>query len=160
MYVTKVLNQQKTSDFANSDTLKTKEQINFLTSKKNDKLVYQHYALRIPVYLTVEYKINIITNYQLQMNEIIQPFMARTAQSYFTITRDDHVYECFMDPNFSQESIADLGEEERKFKTTITVKTLGYVINEGDNNEDREIEINENQIEIYVPRKFPSLKVQ
>jgi hypothetical protein len=153
VYVTKVLNQEKTSDFANSDALKTKGQLNFLTSKKNDKLVYQHYALRIPVYLTVEYKINIITNYQLQMNEIVQPFMARTAQSYFTITKDDHVFECFMDPNFSQESIADLNEEERKYKTTITVKTLGYVINEGNNNEDREIEINENQVEIKIPRE-------
>jgi len=153
VYVTKVLNQEKTSDFANSDSLKTREQINFLTSKKNDKLVYQHFALRIPVYLTVEYKINIITNYQMQMNDIIQPFMARTAQSYFTITKDDHLFECFMDPEFNQETISDLGDNERKYKTTITVKTLGYIIGEGDNKEEREIEIAENQVEIKLPRE-------
>jgi len=151
--ITKVLNQDKTSNFANADALKKSGQLNFSTSKKNKKLVYQHYSVRIPVYVTVEYKINILTNYQAQMNEIMQPFMAKTAQNYFVIKKDDHPYECFMDPAFQQETINDLSEEERKFKSTITVKVLGYLLGEGENREDRNVNIDENAVEIKIPRE-------
>ena len=74
-YITKVLNQDKTSNFANADTKRKTNQLNFVTSKKNKKIVYQHIELRMPVYVTIEYKINILTNYQAQMNELIQPFI-------------------------------------------------------------------------------------
>lgn len=152
-YITKVLNQDKTSNFANADSLRNNKQLNFVTSKKNEKIVYQHYAMRIPVYITVEYKINIMTNYLMQMNEIVQPFMARTAQSYFVIKKDGHKYEAFMEPEFSQESIVDLGEEERKYKNTITVKVLGYLVGEGENTLDRNINIDENAVEIKFPKE-------
>ena len=143
-YITKVLNQDKTSNFVNADTLRKNGQLNFLTSKKNKKIVYQHLEVRMPVYITVEYKINILTNYQAQMNEIIQPFIGLTAQNYFLIKKDNYHFECFMDPSFSQDSIAELGEEERKYKSTITVKVLGQIIGEGPNKEDRNVNINEN----------------
>jgi hypothetical protein len=150
---TKVLNQDKTSNFANADTLKTKGQINFITSKKNEKIVYKFVSIPIPVYITVEYKINIITNYQSQMNEIIQPFMSRVAQSYFVIKKDDHRYECFMDQNFQQDSIADLAENERKYKSSITVKVLGYLIGEGDNQEKPQTIEQENAVEVKFPKE-------
>ena len=73
VYVTKILNQDKTSGFANSDSFKTSGQVNFKTSKNNKKIVYQHVSVPIPIYVTVEYKIHITTNYQAQMNEIVQP---------------------------------------------------------------------------------------
>jgi hypothetical protein len=152
-YITKVLNQDKTSNFANADSLRKNNQPNFITSKKNNKIVYQHYAMRIPIYITVEYKINILTNYQMQMNEIIQPFMTRTAQNYFTIEKDGHEYEAFYNPEFNQEAVSDLGEEERKYKTTITVKVLGYLIGEGGNEEERNIDLHENAVEIKLPKE-------
>ena len=152
-YVTKVLNQDKTSNFANADTLKKEKQINFVTSKKNKKLVYQHMEVRIPVYVTVEYKINILTNYQSQMNEIIQPFIAKTAQNYFIISKDDYRFECFMDPSFNQDSISDLGEEERRYKSSITVKVLGQIIGEGSNTEDKIVKTSENAVELKIPRE-------
>jgi hypothetical protein len=152
-YITKVLNQDKTSNFANADSLRKSKQLNFVTSKKNKKLVYQHMEVRIPVYVTVEYKINILTNYQSQMNEIIQPFIAKTAQNYFIIKKDDYRFECFMDPSFSQEGIADLGEEERKYKSTITVKVLGQLIGEGPNAEGVGINTRENAVELKIPRE-------
>lgn len=151
-YITKILNQDKTSNFANADSLKINKQLNFVTSKKNEKLVYQHYAMRIPIYINVEYKISIMTNYLMQMNEIVQPFMARTAQSYFVIAKDGHKYESFMEPEFSQDTL-ELGEEERKYKTTITVKVLGYLIGEGENEEQRNINIDENAVEIKFPKE-------
>jgi len=152
-YITKVLNQDKTSNFANADALRKSGQLNFITSKRNEKVVYQHYAMRIPIYINVEYKINILTNYQLQMNEILQPFMAHTAQNYFTISKDGHTYEGFYNPEFNQEVISDLGEEERKYKTVISLRVLGYLLSEGDNREDRNIDIFENAVEIKLPKE-------
>lgn len=152
-YVTNVLNQDKTSNFANADSLRTSGQINFITSKKNKKQVYQHISIPIPIYVTVEYKINIITNYQAQMNEAIQPFMARTAQSYFVISYESHRYECFMEQDFQQESITNLGEEERKYKSVVTVKVLGYLIGEGENQEKPQVLTTENAVEVKIPRE-------
>lgn len=151
-YITKLLNQDKTSNFANADTKRKSGQLNFITSKKNKKIVYQHIELRMPVYVTVEYKINILTNYQTQMNELIQPFIALTAQNYFVIKKDDYRFEAFMDQSFSQDSIAELGEEERKYKSTITVKVLGQIIGEGSNKEGRTAEIMENGF-LKTPRE-------
>lgn len=159
-YVTKILNQDKTSNFANNDTLKKTGQLNFVTSKKNKKQVYQHLEVRIPIYVTIEYKINILANYQAQMNELVQPFMAKTAQSYFVISKDGHKYECFMDPQFSQDSIAEMGEEERKYKSVITVKVLGYLNTVGDNKEDRNVNVTENAVEFKIPRENIVLDVE
>jgi hypothetical protein len=150
---TKILNQEKTSYFANADTKKTTGQINFKTSKNNKKIVYQSISTPIPVYITVEYKINILTNYHSQMNEAVQPFMSRNSQNYFIIIKDDHRYECFMNPDFSQESIANLAEEERKYKSVVTVKVLGYLIGEGENQEKPQIEVKENAVEVRIPRE-------
>lgn len=152
-YITKVLNQDKTSNFANADSLRKNKQLNFVTSKKNKKLVYQHMEVRIPVYVTVEYKINILTNYQSQMNDIIQPFIAKTAQNYFIIKKDDYRFECFMEPGFEQQSIGELGEEERKYKSTISVKVLGQLIGEGLNSEQPNVKTTENAVELKIPRE-------
>jgi len=152
-YITKVLNQDKTSNFANADTLKKTKQLNFVTSKKNKKVVYQHLEVRIPIYVSVEYKINIMTNYQGQMNEIMQPFMANTSQNYFVISKDEHRYECFIDPNFTQDAITDLEEEERKYKSSITVKVLGYLNTVGDNSVDPKIKVKENAVELKLPKE-------
>ena len=157
-YITKILNQDKTSNFANAETKRKNGQLNFITSKKNKKLVYQHIELRMPVYVTIEYKINILTNYQSQMNEIVQPFIALTAQNYFIIKKDDYRFEAFMDQGFNQDSIAELGEEERKYKSTITIKVLGQIIGEGSNKEGRTAEINENGF-IKLPRENVILDV-
>lgn len=147
------LRQDKTSNFANADALKKSGQINFITSKKNKKQVYEFQALSIPVYITVEYKINIITNYQAQMNEIVQPFMSKTGQNYFLIKKDGYNYECFMDQNFEQESIANLGEEERKYKTSIKIKVLGYLIGEGENQDKATILKGQNAVELKFPKE-------
>ena len=152
-FTTRILNQEKTSEFANADSQKKNGQLNFVTSKKNKKVVYEHLSIPVPIYVTVEYKIHILTNYQGQMNEAIQPFMARTAQNYFIITNDSHKYECFMDPDFSQETITDLAEEERKYESTITIKVLGYLIGEGVNQQKPQVLKKENAVELKIPRE-------
>jgi hypothetical protein len=87
------------------------------------------------------------------MNEAIQPFMSRTAQSYFVIEKEGYKYECFMDSNFQQDSIANLGEEERKYKSVITVKVLGYLIGEGNNQEKPQVIVQENAVDVVIPKE-------
>lgn len=151
--ISKLLNQEKTSNFAIADTKKSVNQINFITSKKNKKIVYQSISAPIPIYVTVEYKINILTNFLTQMNELVQPFMARTAQNYFIIHHDNYRYESFMDQTFTQENKSGLAEEERSFKTTINIKVLGYLIGEGNNQEKPQLIISENAVEVRIPRE-------
>lgn len=152
-YSTKVLNQDKTSNFANADTYRKTGQLNFKTSKKNKKQVFQHTEIRIPVYITIQYKINIMTNYQVQMNEIMQPFITKNAQNYFLIEKDGYRFECFMEPEFAQESVANLSEEERKYKASIGVKVLGYLIGGDVNEEGRKVNVTENAVEVKIPRE-------
>ena len=151
--IAKQLKQDVTSKFANADSLKTSGQINFITSKKNQKQVYEFYSAPVPIYITVDYKIHVLTNYQGQMNEVLQPFMTKTAQNYFIISKDDHRYECFIDQNFEQESIGSLSEEERKYKSTITIKVLGYLLGQGVNDENSSFDKLENAVEIKLPKE-------
>ena len=51
----KELNQEKTANFANSDTLRKTGQINFKTSKSNKKKVYKYISIPVPVYITIDY---------------------------------------------------------------------------------------------------------
>lgn len=146
------INQEKTSNFANSDSLKKSGQLNFLTSKKNKKIVYKHTAVLMPVYVMIDYEIQILTNYLQQMNEIIQPFMTKTAAlNYFIIEHESFRYECFIQQDFSQETV-NLEDEERKYKSTVVIKVLGQLVGDGVNQETpTEITI-ENPAEIKFAR--------
>jgi len=50
--------------------------------------------------------------------------------------------------------VANLNEEVRKFETDITIRVLGYLIGEGEN-EDRElVRMEENFVEVTFPREI------
>jgi hypothetical protein len=148
------LRQDKTSKFANADTLKSKKQINFITSKQNTKKVYDFYAIPVPVYITIEYKVSILTSYQQQMNELIQPLITKTgALNYFIISHESHRFECFIDSDFSQANKGNLDENERKYVTDIKIKVLGHLIGDGVNQDRKEVEKIQNAVEIKFPKE-------
>jgi hypothetical protein len=60
---TQEINQDKTSNFANADSLKRTGQLNFITSKKNKKKVFTYKSVLLPVYVMIDYEIQILTNY-------------------------------------------------------------------------------------------------
>ena len=94
--VARRINQKKTSEFANADTKRRFNQINFKTKKQNKKIVYETYTVPMPVYVTVNYVISITTEYQQQMNDIMTPFITTPgAINYFTLKRNGHLYEGF-----------------------------------------------------------------
>ena len=157
MVIAKRIKQDKTRNFAVANNLRTNtigtRQANF--PRVNQKVVIESLSIPIPVYVNLDYKIIVKTEYQQQMNDLTQPFMTRTGQiNSFVMKRNGHLYEAFIDQGFSQNNnVANLGEDERQFTSEITIKVLGYLIGEG-NSDDRPIVIKEESVvEVTYPRE-------
>jgi len=121
----------------------------------NKKIVMRSLSIPIPVYINVEYKIVIKTEYQQQMNEIMTPFIGRTGQiNSFIMKRNGHRYEAFIDSGFTHSNnVGDLAEDLRMFNSDITIRVLGYLIGEGANDDRPIVQIRENAVEITFPRE-------
>ena len=163
--IARLVQQDKTANFLNANSARrigpngvvspSNGQINFPSKKKNKKIVYEQISVPMPVYVDVAYTINIQTEYQQQMNEITQPFMTKTyGVNQFFVKKDGHRFECFIQPDFSQENnVNDMGEDRRIFVTKIDIKTLGYLIGQGKNDPRPSKAIRENAVEIRIPRE-------
>ena len=109
----------------------------------------------LPTYVVMTYKLIVNTEYQQQMNEIITPFLAYTGQiNNFFINHDGHRFEGFVDGTLGLENnIANLGEEERKFKTSIDLKVLGYLMGSDSNDNQPKITIRESAAQLRIVRE-------
>jgi len=157
MVIAKRIKQDKTRNFAVVGNTRTNtggsRQKYF--PRENKKVVIETLSIPIPIYVNLDYKIIVKTEYQQQMNDLTQPFMTRTGQiNSFVMRRNGHMYEAFIDQGFSQSNnVSNLGEDERQFTSEITIKVLGYLIGEG-NNDDRPIVTKEESIvEVAFPRE-------
>lgn len=151
--VSRRIQQDKTSNFANATSQRRFKQQNFPLNNK--KVVYETITMPIPTYVVATYSLVINTEYQQQMNEIFTPFLTTTGQiNNFFIHRDGHKFEGFIqnDPTLDN-TLSNLAEEERKFKTTIDLKVLGYLLSAGKNDERPKITIRENAVEVKMPRE-------
>ncbi len=157
MTIAKRIKQDKTRNFAVAEALRTNSSG---TRQKyfprvNKKVVIETLSIPIPIYVNLDYKIIVKTEYQQQMNDLTQPFMTRTGQiNSFIMRRNGHLYEAFIDQGFTQSNnVATLGEEERQFTSEVNIKVLGYLIGEG-NSDDRPIVTKtESIVEITYPRE-------
>jgi len=149
----RILNQDKTSNFANADSYRVEDQYNF--PRKNNKIVYQWVSMPMPTYIETTYVITLRTEYQQQMNELVTPFATKTgAINYFVMRDNNHFYEGFIQGDFQlTNNVATLGEEERKYETNINIKVLGYLIGEDKNQETPKMVIHENAAEVKIPRE-------
>ena len=123
----------------------------------NKKIVVQSLSIPIPVYVNIDYKIIIKSEYQQQMNELVAPFIARTGQiNAFTMKRNGHLYEGFIDQGFTHNNnVANLNEELRLYSSEITIRVLGYLIGEGENDDRPLVRIDENVVEYLFPSESP-----
>jgi hypothetical protein len=121
----------------------------------NSKVIIQSLSIPIPVYVNVDYKILLKAEYQQQMNQMVEPFISRPGQlNTFIMRRNGHLYEAFIDQNFTHtNNVANLNEDARMFSTEISIRVLGYLIGEGDNDDRPLIRIDENTVEITFPRE-------
>ena len=112
------------------------------------KIVYEEVYIPIPVY----YSINIRTEYQQQMNQLIVPFISSTGQiNSFVFEKNGYRYEAFIQQDYGLSNNSDnLGEEERYFSTKIEVKVLGYVHGEGINDPKPQVVTKENIVEVKL----------
>lgn len=153
--IAKQIVPEKTQNFAIASGTRTNtnaKRQNFYP-RANKKVVIRTLSVPIPVYVNVEYKIKLKTEYQQNMNELITPFISRTGQiNAFSLTRNGHIYEVFIDQNFSHNNnIATLNEETREFNTEISLRVLGYLIGEGENDDRPIVRIDENVVEYVFP---------
>ena len=125
------------------------------TKRVNKRIVVKTLSIPIPIYVNVDYKIVIKSEYQQQMNDILAPFMTRTGQvNAFIMRRHGHLYEGFMEQGFTHSNnISNLGEDERMFTSEITIRVLGYLIGEGRNDDRNIVRVDENIIEIMYPQE-------
>ena len=169
------IKQEKTANFANADSWKrgsnnarqsagAHSRVNqrnfpkrdsFNRRVDNEKVVYETISVPMPVYLDITYSIMVKTEYQQQMNDLLTPFMTTTGGiNYFTITHDGHRFESFIQPDFTQDNnLANLETEHRKYESKIDIRTLGYIIGEGKNQEQPKVVIRENAVEVKIPRE-------
>jgi hypothetical protein len=123
--------------------------------RQNKKIVVRSLSIPIPVYVNVDYKITIQTEYQQQMNSLLQPFMTRTGQiNSLVLQQAGHRYEVFIDQAFTHNNnVSNLGEEIRLFSSDITIRVLGYLIGEGENDDRPLVRVDENVVEISWPQE-------
>jgi len=159
------INQKKTAEFQNAyskrkfGTNKNVASKNFNTNKRNmstQRVVYETMTIPIPTWVKVTYEITLRTEYQQQMNELIQPFVTVPGNSRMPkrITSDGHYYEVFIDGAMSNDSNqASLAMQQRNYETTINVDVLGYLVGEGENQETPTVVIRENAVEVKLGRE-------
>jgi len=121
----------------------------------NKKVVIKSLSIPIPIYVNVDYKILIKSEYQQQMNTLMTPFITRTGQiNGFLLRRNGHLYEGFIDQGFSHNNnVSNLQEDMRMFSSEITIKVLGYLIGEGESDDRPIIRVDENVVEYQFPQE-------
>jgi len=159
------LNQKKTAQFQNAmanrkygaqKTVSSKT----LNANKRDmsiqKVVYETITIPIPTWVMVNYEVTLRTEYQQQINELLQPFLTIPGNSRMPkrITYENHFYEVFINGAIANESnVADMGMEQRNFEHSITIEVLGYLVGEGENQEKPKIVKRENAVEFKLSRE-------
>lgn len=150
----KIINQDKTSNFANAESKRKTKQPNF--KRKNEKVVYQTKFIPMPVYVTMKYTIDIKTEFQQQMNDLTQPFLTFPGGvNYFILENNGYRYEAFIDGNLSlKNNASDLQDAERLFNTQVTVRVLAHLVGMGANDEKPKVSVRENIVEVKIPREY------
>lgn len=157
--VARKIKQDKTANFANADSKRLilnsvgTGQSNF--PRANDKVVYQTITMPMPIYLDINYKLVVQTEYQQQINDIITPFMTSPGGiNYFVVKKDGHRFEVFMDSEYALENNAgSLMTDARGYKTEITFRVLGYIIGADKNQDGPKLIKRENAVEVKLPRE-------
>ena len=123
--------------------------------RENNKIVYEWISIPMPVHVDITYTLTIREEYQQQMNEMVTPFITRTGTiNYFALREHGHLYEGFIQESIAlSNNLASMSQEERKYETAVPINILGYLIGEGPNQETPKMVIEENAVEVKLPRE-------
>jgi len=151
------IKQDKTSNFANADTNRRYNNTVApkFVRKSTKKVVYETVSIPPIVYADITYNILLRTEYQQQMNDLLQPFITRPGTiNSFLVNRDGHRYEAFVQGDFAlNNNLSAMENEERRFETTVQIKVLGYLVGEGINQKTPKFSVRENAVQVRIPRE-------
>ena len=154
--------QDKTNNYSVADnrkkfsnTTRTPGRQSYYPRKENKKVVVETLYIPQPTDVSIDYTVTLKSNFQQQMNEMVQPFTTLGGHiNSFLITRAGHSYEAFMSGDLAQDNnIGSYKDEERTYQTQIKFNVLGYLIGEGKNQERPRIIRRENAVEVKIPRE-------
>ena len=153
--ISKQIQQEKTKEFVNADTLRITGKSNFPKQQRTNTAVYEILYTPYPTYLDMTYDITLRTEYLQQMNEIVVPFMTRTGGiNSFLLKKNGHQYETFLQSNFNLESNASsLNDQERIFTTKVQIKVLGYLLGEDKNEQQPKVVVRETAAKFRFQRE-------
>ena len=157
------INQKKTAEFQNNLSRRRYSDRESRTGGQstfpgivNTKTVYETITIPMPVWVSVIYEISLRTEYQIQMNNLITPFIRKGGLNRMParLSRDGHKYEAFIEGSFVNNSnVGSMQFQQRNYETIITMEVLGYLVGDGPNEEKPKIVIRENAVEVKIPRE-------
>ena len=161
LVIARRIQQKKTAEFNNADqnrkyaTSDPGTGPKFIRRSDKKKVVYETISIPPIVYVDITYTLTLRTEYQQQMNELMQVFATKPGTiNELIFKRDDHAYEAFVQGNFAQRNnISAMDNEERKFETSIDIKVLGYLVGEGSNDNRPKLSVRESAVEVKIPRE-------
>ena len=162
--VARRINQKKTAEFQNAaanrrvgpSEVRGKSFGSHARNMPTAKVVYETITIPLPTWVTVSYQINLRTEYQQQMNDLVQPWVTLAGNSSMIprIEHDEHKFEVFINANYENNSnTSNLDLDQRNYETVVNVDVLGYLIGEGDNQENPKIVKRENAVEFKFTRE-------
>lgn len=154
LQISRKINQKKSSEFSSADVRRRTNQPNFRT-RRQEKVVYETVSVPMPAYVEIQYEISIWTEYQQQMNEVLQPFITRRGGvNNFSVTYEGLRYEAFMDADFSTESnVSELGADERKYEAKVNIRLLATLMGDGSNADKPRTVVRESAVEVKMTRE-------
>lgn len=160
---TRRIKQDKTSEFENARSIRKTGGLNFKAIaplKENEAIVYQHIMLPNVVYLNLSYTIVLRSEYQAQMNQLLEPFLINSGNhKAFMIENEGWRYECFYEDDYGQgDNVDNFDEAERIFKSEIKVQVLGYIMGSGPNAPKPTKSIRENPAKLSFQEVLVSAK--
>jgi hypothetical protein len=153
--ITRRIKQDKTRNFANTDANRRSkgDETRKDADLKNNKVVYETLLIPKPTYVTCTYEVNVRTEYQQQMNDII-PSLIVDQNNVAVVEDSGYKYELFIQEDFALGSNANsLGSEERMFTSKVTFKVFGYLIGDGSNNTEPTIIRKQNAVQVKISRE-------
>ena len=157
LVIARRIKQDKTSNYANADSNRryNNRVAPKFVRKSTDKVVYETVSIPPVVYTDIAYSIVLRTEYQQQMNDLLQPFITKPGTiNSFLINRDGHRYEAFIQGDYTlTNNISSMEDEERRFQTELTIKVMGYLVGEGINQATPKFSVRENAVEVKIPRE-------
>jgi len=155
--IARMVQQEKTQKFANSNAIRRSPggtDINYQTfPKQNKNIVYETVTIPMPTFVEVSFEINLFSEYQQQMNQMVEVFTTYgSVPSSFDIKHDGNSYKAKVNPDFSVNNTTELGTSERRFQTTVSTMVLGYLVGAGKNQKTPNVVIRESAAKIRLNR--------